>query len=96
MIFIVIFSFILIAPVLTNFILVSELLWICLYSYSMVNSIMLDSLIYFIFTIIILCLAAGESAFGLALLIFRFSVYHGASLFTTDLEEQNRIMLRFL
>lgn len=68
-------SFTLVTPTLINFILLCEIIWIEIYNLIIICSITYDALLYLIFGILLLCIAAGESVIGLSLLMFQFLVF---------------------
>ncbi len=67
-------GFIYIIPTLLYWLLLAEIVWIGVYANFVVSSTLYDALAIFIFGLFILCLATGESAIGLSLLIFNFIV----------------------
>lgn len=73
--FCIISLFLVINPLLINFILLSELIWISLYLYLIFNSIYSDALLYLALAILLLCIAAGESVSGLTLIMFKFIIF---------------------
>lgn len=68
-------GFILIVPTLINFILLCEIVWIGIYMLVITYSVSYDALLYLVFGILLLCVAAGESAIGLALLMFQYMMF---------------------
>ena len=70
------------APNMIAWILTAEIIWIGLYVFYVTAGAQFDALTFAVCGLVILCLATSESAIGLALLIYNFTVtgnIHGAT-----------------
>ncbi len=67
-------GFLLISPNALNMLLMCEVVWVGIYFYGVNIGLGSDSLLVFIWVVLFLCLATGESVIGLSLLIFKFAV----------------------
>lgn len=68
-------SFFIITPVLINFIILCEIVWVGMYNIIVYFGIEVAALTYLIYGLLILCLAAVESVIGLTLIIYKFIVF---------------------
>jgi NADH:ubiquinone oxidoreductase subunit K len=69
-------GFLFITPNLLSFILLSEIVWISLYTLAIVFGIYVDSALLISWGLFLLCAATAESVVGLSLLMFKFILYH--------------------
>lgn len=79
-------SFIYILPNFIMWMLIAEILWIGIYTSFLQYSSLYDAICLLIGGLLILCLATSESAIGLSLVLFNFTVtgnIHGATLNNT-------------
>ena len=83
-----ILGFLISRPSLLHWILLAEIVWIGFYLYFAIHGLVFDALNYIIWCLLMLCLATGESAVGLGLLLFNtilFNNFNGPSSSTTNL-----------
>lgn len=57
-----------------NLLLVTELIWICIYVYSSLLSSYYDSLFIYLFALYLLGISTGESSLGLSLLMLKLAI----------------------
>jgi NADH:ubiquinone oxidoreductase subunit K len=69
-------GFLVICPNILNFILLSEIIWISLYSIIVIYGAYVDSAILLSWGLFLLCVATAESVVGMSLLMFKFILYH--------------------
>ena len=69
-------GFLFISPNLLNFILLSEITWISLYTLAILSGTYLDAALLISWGLFLFCIATAESVVGLSLLMFKFILYH--------------------
>ena len=67
-------AFLFLAPNILNTVLLCEIVWIGIYFYGISVGGVSDSLAILVWSVLVLCLATGESVVGLSLLMFKFAL----------------------
>lgn len=78
---------------LLNLLLLGELLWVLIYTYSSIISVYYDSIFTFLVALYILGLATGETTIGLSLIILKLSI-SGSTNTVDNINKKNYFLFR--